>query len=434
MSREFIVRAVLGLVAASCSVEMAETQQAEHTAPIAVSPRMSAISEAGDTAFFTIALASRPRGPVKIDIAIDPASEAQAVPPSVIFMPNDWAARSIQIVAIDDDVFDGDIPLTVKLDVLSPDPMYASYTPPPLGVLSVDDDYVVTGYRTVDLFGGAEVSNNSLDLNNRGQVIADVSFTPNRLSLGIWDKGVVTDLGYPTRAMDINDAGVIIGFFDDINRPFRYEDGQFTELTGQRWGINEQGHTVGDALYVDGQRIDLRDGEPVIGTAINSHDHVTGSLPMPPFFGQDRAFYWDGQLHDLGSFGGPRGQGLAINEHDQLVGFMWDAQINYHAVYYDGGAVIDLGTATGNVGAVAAAINNRGDIAGYDHDGGLPAAGWVGRVGQLTPLQSLLVDGRCFFTMEVFDINDRGEILARASECNVGSPRAFLFEPIKAPR
>jgi len=349
-------------------------------------------------------------------------------------MPNDWAAaRSIRIVAVDDGVFDGDVPLTVSFDVVSPDPRYAGYQPEPVSVLSVDDDYVVTGYRTVDLFGDAGVSDNSLDLNNRGQVIADVAFT-NQLSLAIWDNGVVTDLGYPTRAMDINDAGVIIGFFDDISRPFRYENGQFTDLPGQVSGINEQGHMVGDALYVDGQRIEIHEGR-VLGIAVNSHDHVTGSLPVAPFNGQDRAFYWDGQFVNLGSFGGPRAQGLSINEHDQVVGFMWDPQINTHAFYYDGTAIIDLGTATGNAGAVAAAINNRGDIAGYDHDGGLPAAGWVGRVGEpLTTLQSMLVDGRCFFMMEVFDINDRGQILARATECNVGSPRAVIFEPIKEPR
>jgi uncharacterized membrane protein len=169
--------------------------------------------------------------------------------------------------------------------------------------------------------------------------------------------------------------------------------------------------------------------------AINSRDHVAGAFPIPPFNGQDRPFYFDGQFVDLGSLGGPKGEALSINERDQVVGWMWDSQINYHAIYFDGGAVIDLGRATDMPGSLATAINNRGDIVGNDHDGGFGTEGWIGRVGQpLRALQSQLVDGSCFFMMDVLDINDRGQIFVRGFECDVGSPHAYLFEPIKSAR
>ena len=429
-------------IVGGCTVEPEETTdtavQSLAGAPITVSPRASAVSEAGGKAYFTVAFQGSPHGPVRIDIAVDPPSEARAVPSTLIFMPGDSAPRSFRVEAIDDDVFDGDIRAAVKLAVLSADPRYR-YQPPPIDVLSVDDDYTVTGYRTVALFGDGEAGESGR-INNRGQVVAELAYYPSgspadQLHGYLWDKGTITDLGYPTRPTDLNDAGVVVGFYGDDRYWFRYENGETTFVPGQARAINARGHTAGDALYVDGQRTELHDGQAVIATALNSNDHVTGSFAVSPFNGQDRPFYWDGAFRDLGSLGGPRGQGLSINEHDQLVGFMWDPMINYHAIYFDGSAVVDLGRATNMPGSLATAINNRGDIVGHDHDGGLATQGWIGRVGEpLATLQSKLVDGRCFTMMEVQDINDGGEILARAWECDIGSPRSYLFEPIKAPR
>ncbi|NVB79687.1 MAG: hypothetical protein HOV81_14925 [Kofleriaceae bacterium] len=407
--------------------------QSVDSAPITVSPRASAISEAGDKAYFTVALQGSPHGPVRIDISIDPPSEARAVPSTLIFMPNDSSPRSFQVEAVDDDVFDGDIHVAVRLDVRSADPRYR-YQPPALDVLSVDDDYVVTGYRKVRLFEDADGAN-PVRLNNRGQVVADVAHysQSNLLHAEIWDNGVITDLGYPTRATGMNDAGVVVGHYNDDRYSFRYEDGELTSIPGEVHAINDRGHIVGDALYVEGTRTELAGGQAVTGLAMNDADHVTGWFPAPPYYRY--AFYWDGAFADLGSMGGPWNAGLAINEHDQLVGYMWDPNINYHAIYFDGGSMVDLGTATGMPGALATGINNRGDIVGNDHDGGLATQGWIGRVGQpLRTFQSQLVDGSCFFMMEVQDINDRGQVLVRGWECGIGSPHAYLFEPIKSAR
>jgi hypothetical protein len=441
MSREVLVGTALGFLLAGCAVDSTEsTVQPVDGTPIVVSPRASAISEAGAKAYFNVALQGAPHGPVRIDISIDPSTEARAVPSTIIIMPNDPPGpRSFQVEAIDDNAFDGDVHVAVKLNVLAADPNYR-YQPPPIDVLSVDDDYVVTGYRTIPLFGDADAGESGR-INNRGQVVAEQvyyqgGFPANQLHGYLWDNGVVTDLGYPTRPTDMNDAGVVVGFYGDDRTWFRYENGEITLEPGQARGINARGDVVGDALYANGQRIELNGGQPVIATAVNAADHVTGSFPVAPFNGQDRPFYWDGQFRDLGSLGGPRGQGLSINEHDQLVGFMWDSSINYHAVYFDGGAVVDLGKADERMpGALATGINNRGDIVGSDHDGGLPTQGWVGRVGEpLRTFQSQFVDGRCFFMMDVQDINDRGEVLVRGFECGVGSPRSFLLEPVKSAR
>ena len=428
---------LVGLVVAGCSVTaVEETESRGHAvegASISVTPKRTAISEAGDLAFVTVAPGAMPRGPLRIDIVIDPPTEAIASPASLVFMPNDWAPQTVQLSAIDDGVFDGDVSLAVTLQITTHDSRYAALSPPAVDVLSVDDDYVVTGYTMRELYPGSAGSN-PVALNNRGQAVADVRYVEGALHAFLWEDGVITDLGPPTRATGMNDAGSVVGFLDDDRFSFRYDEGgPVTPVPGYARGISERGYIVGDALYADGQRIELRGGEPVTGIRANSRNHVTGLFPVE---WRERAFFFDGTFVDLGSFGGPRAAGLSINEHDQVVGYMWDPEIRYHAFLYDGGVITDLGTATGKpgFGAAAVAINNRGDIAGYDHDGGLPADGWVGRPGALRTITSQLVDGSCFHAIEVIDMNDRGQILGRGIECDRGSPHSYVFEPVKAPR
>lgn len=432
MSRAIIV-ALIGTIGAGCAVESTDSAgRAVESASITVTPKRTAISEAGDPAFVTVALGAMPRGPLRVEVVIDPPTEAIASPASLLFMPNDWAPQTITLAAVDDGVFDGDISVSVTLDVSTHDPGYATVADPVVDLLSVDDDYVVTGYTKRELYPGSWGSV-PIALNNRGQAVADVRYSDYSFHAYIWDDGVITDLGNPTRANGINDGGSVVGFLDHDQFSFRYDEGgQVTPFDGYARGINERGHVVGDALYADGQRIELNGGQPVTGIRANSRDHVTGLFPVGF---RERAFFWDGTFVDLGSFGGPRAAGLSINEADQVVGYMWDPEIHYHAFLYDGGVITDLGTATGRAGfgAAATAINNRGDIAGYDHDGGLPADGWVGRPGALRTITSQLVDGSCFYAIEVVDMNDSGQILGRGIECDRGSPHSYLFQPVKAP-
>ena len=433
MSRAVIV-GLIGAIGAGCAAEATESaDRAVQSASIMVTPKRTAISEAGDPAFVTVALGAMPRGPLRVNIVIDPPTEAVASPASLLFMPNDWAPQTITLAAVDDAAFDGDISLSVTLDVTTHDPRYAGLADPVVSVLSVDDDYVVTGYTMRELYPGSAGSN-PIALNNRGQAVADVRYGVFDLHAYIWEDGVITNLGHPTRANDLNDDGSVVGFLDHDQFSFRYDEGgQVMPFDGYARGISDRGHVVGDALYANGERIELNGGQPLTGIRVNSRDRVTGLFPVE---WRERAFFWDGTFVNLGSFGGPRAAGLSINEADQVVGYMWDPEIRYHAFLYDRGVITDLGTATGKEGhgAAAVAINNLGDIAGYDHDGGLPTDGWVGRPGALRTIKSLLVDGSCFHQIEVIDMNDRGQILGRAFECHRGSPHSYIFDPVKAPR
>jgi uncharacterized membrane protein len=262
----------------------------------------------------------------------------------------------------------------------------------------------------------------------------------------LWDGGTLTDL-YPntdqeTRARSINDAGAVLAAIYNTPGPGTvvYQDGVVRPGQADTWAINELDHEVGTEFL-------CRDAcSPLVpddfgffptGLALNNRDQVTGRMPVGG--GWESAFYWVpelfyGTLTDLG--GAPRGEGLSINEHGAAVGRRFDANFNYQPFLYENGTLTELGTATaGAVGGIAAGINDRGDIAGSDYDTGrMPIAGWVGRPGNLRSLQDLLVDGSCFFMIEVVGFNNRGQILARGWECNVGSPIPFLFEPVKVAR
>jgi uncharacterized membrane protein len=429
---------------AGCTLDSAtEVESRALTPPLVITPRATAIGEAGDNAFIKIRMTERPHGPLTLDLSSSHPGEARLVPSSVTFTPNSWEATvTVEIVPIDDAVFDGDIPIEIEARVDRG--AYGGYSAH-VDVLSVDDDYTITGYRATKFVGDAEMI--PVAINNRSQIALDIRMPDNSLHPFLWDAGALTDLN-PTgvdfnRATGMNDNGAVIGSTSAFGSgSFVYQDGVLRPGWASTNAINELDHEVGsEFLCIEGicnPLVTEEMGFFPTGLAINNRDHVTGRYPAGG--GREAAFYWvpgpvvgPGVFTDLG--GSPRGEGLGINEHGDAVGRRFDASFNYQPFLYANGTITELGTATGSVGGTAVAINNRGDIAGSDYDEGrLPVAGWIGRPGSLTSLQSLVVDGSCFLMLEVIDMNDRGEIIARGWECNVGTPYAFLFEPIKAAR
>lgn len=438
-----MLSSTLGLLAA-CSADVvqedtANLEMAAATTPVSVHPRATAVSEAGEPAFVRVGLTSRPRGPVTIDVAASSPDEVTVVPSAVTFKPSDWRSpKLVTITAVDDSNFDGDQPVQLSFGVTGPGGA-ASTVAPPVEVLSVDDDYTVTGYVTRDVAVGGEPATGLSGLNNRGQVIGIFYYSPDFYQSFLWQGGAATaidvpDGGVSSRPLDINDAGAVLIVSSTATR-FVFDEGELKATEGEVVAINDRPHTVGDALYADGERTEVpaMGNGPSEALGLNENDHATGfGRPLP--FGW-HPFLWTGQeLKDLGTFGGPAGQGFDINEHDQIVGWMYDDSIRERPFLYAQGQVVDLGSVTGSPLGVAISINNRGDIVGYDGVRGAPEEGWVGRPGQLTALSSLLVDGRCFQIIDPVEINDSGYIAARVWDCGVSHSHAVLFEPIKVAR
>lgn len=419
-------------------------QLADVTAPISVSPRVTAVSEAGEPAFVRLGLTRRPRGPVTIDIVPSDPEEVTTTPARVTFKPNDWEApRLVTLGAVDDSLFDGDQRVQLTFRVRSPDHDFSAASAGAVEVLSVDDDYTVTGYVARDItFGGVPVTSVA-GLNNRGQVVGTFSNSEGVTQPLLWDGGVGTEIGSlggsgaSSFALDINDAGVVLGWSntaDGVKR-FLFQGGNLEATEGEPMALNDRGHTAGDALYADGERTEV----PTLGNgpseahALNESDHTTGfGRPQPSGW---HPFLWAGaEFSDLGTLGGPAGQGLDINEHDQIVGWTHDGSIRERPFLYDRGQLIDLGSVTGSTWGVANSINNRGDIVGSDGVRGAADEGWVGRPGQLTALRSLLRDGPCLRLVDPIEINDSGYIAGRALDCDASTFHAVLLEPIKVAR
>jgi probable HAF family extracellular repeat protein len=171
-----------------------------------------------------------------------------------------------------------------------------------------------------------------------------------------WEKGVLTDLGtlpgvgFSSGASAGNARGWIAG-----------ASGTTDPLTGM---------PVGRAvLWRDGQIIDLGNfgGTVSLAITLNNAGQVVGAaintIPDPfPLFApptQSRAFLWqDGVMHDLDTLGGPDAMALSINERGQVAGISYtdpNETINpttgmptVHAFLWHG-TMTDLGTLGGTV-------------------------------------------------------------------------------------
>jgi probable HAF family extracellular repeat protein len=175
-----------------------------------------------------------------------------------------------------------------------------------------------------------------------------------------WEKGVLIDLGtlpgvdFSSGASASNARGWIAG-----------ASGTTDPLTGM---------PVGRAvLWRDGQILDLGNfgGTVSLAITLNNAGQVVGaainSIPDPfPLFApptQSRAFLWqNGVMHDLGTLGGPDAMALSINERGQVAGISYtdpNETINpttgmptVHPFLWDHGRMIDLGTLGGTLGGI----------------------------------------------------------------------------------
>jgi probable HAF family extracellular repeat protein len=116
-------------------------------------------------------------------------------------------------------------------------------------------------------------------------------------------------------------------------------------------------------LFTNGTMTDLGTlgGEYSIAQGVNDNGEVVGYSPIDPgVFATPHAFvYGGGSMIDLG-----QGEGFAVNDMGQVVGFYWFTGNISHAFLYDGMTITDLGTLGGSGSSVAMAINAAGVIVG----------------------------------------------------------------------
>lgn len=326
-------------------------------------------------------------------------------------------------------------------------------------------------------------------VNDSGQVVVvaqtvdDKKYAyPSRAYL--WDRGSVTDVGARGKssvALAINERGQIIGCFGSFqdfhyflpdyfldcygSRSFLWQHGERINLgTRNVAALNNRGQIVGQSgnhafLWQDGTVRDLGTlgGRESEAMAINERGEVVGSAQTKKInragdyfdYGSPirRAFLWaNGRMRDLGTFGGPDGEAVAINQRGQVVGwvdtkktsaadrhggfFCGDGKYSHpapHAFLWANRRITDLGT-LGGLESEAAAVNDMGQVVGWadtkrkDSKGCAVGHAFVWEGGKMSDLGTLPGGKRS----EAVAINDRGHIVGW-SESRNGNVHAVLW-------
>ncbi len=348
-------------------------------------------------------------------------------------------------------------------------------------------------YKVTDL--GAEGNDNlgcAMSLNNQGwtEIMAGVLDPSGKLLSGravIDVDGLKTDLGTlggPNSWMmwgEINDRGEVVGFAEtavpDPNgedvcgfgthltcRPFLWQNGHMSALptlggnNGQASAINNHGQIAGfaengivDSTCPPGttnNRIQLpvlwENGKaqplPTVGSdpdgiafGINNQGQAVGysgtcTVPNVVLWENGTAF----PLPDLGIAGSVA---FFINDRGQIVGQVVSADgTTAYAALWQNGAITNLGTLPGDLGAYASGINNQGQVVGTTFDSNFNFDhGFIWQDGVMTDLNTLFPASSNLYATMANEINERGQISGMAtvlSGPDAGNIHAFLATPV----
>jgi probable HAF family extracellular repeat protein len=263
------------------------------------------------------------------------------------------------------------------------------------------------------LEGGAD--SNAVGVNDRGQIVGfaansipdpfDPFGLPTQLRTFLWEKGVMKDigtLGGPDAVPNtgINERGQITGssYINFIPNP----------ATGVP--------TVDPFLWEDGDLIDLGSfgGTNGFGLAVNNRGQVVGQSNLAGDL-ETHAFLWDhGILTDLKTLGGTFSTPTWLNEAGEVVGgsTIQGDQI-YQAFLWKEGVMTNLGTVDGDPCSQGNSINEKGQVVGISAtcDFFTVQHAFLWEKGSMFDLNTLIPSNSSLRLFYAADINDRGEIV-----------------------
>ena len=292
---------------------------------------------------------------------------------------------------------------------------------------------------------------------------------------------------YSSRAINNNGQVVGVGFINDTQYPLIWDvNSGFNTFPdgGVAGGINDHGQVIVSSPFrvydSDGTAIYTHDEYDSIGTDINNNTRATGVCIFDEPYGH--AFLW-GQtagMEDIGTLGGDKSYGYAINDNGDIVGrssvdsgmladdyaFLWardDGMVNLgtlptfdlgscaydinnsnkiigesyssiatHAFIWDNdNGMQDIGTLLGHSSAVA--INDFGLVIGKSYDYDSPSIGfiWSEADGMVSISDLLTFSYSGYNILDAYDINNHNQIVALA-ELD-GEQYHVLLTPVPEP-
>lgn len=270
-------------------------------------------------------------------------------------------------------------------------------------------------------------------VSNKGSLAGDATLLGDTVKHAfLWRKGLIKDLdtlgGPNSFASSINERDEVAGFSDTstpdplaedfcqfgtnlICLPFVWQDGAMVSLptlggNGKAVAVNSRGLVAGGA----------------------ENDTLDATCPSGSEFRQLEPVLWEkGEIHTLPTIAAdPDGSVHAINDYGQAIGNTSDCTgSSFHAVRWQHGEAIDLGTLDGLLLAPQA-INNRGQIVGFafpQDDSNFVLVAFLWQNGVATNLGTLPADVFSF----ALGINNKGQIVGDSCDAEF-SCRAFIWQ------
>jgi probable HAF family extracellular repeat protein len=256
-----------------------------------------------------------------------------------------------------------------------------------------------------------------ISVNNSGQAVGLSNngvvdpFSPFGVQVRtfLWEEGGLRDIG------TLGGPDAFAGPGCNNQRPGVIVGSSYTSFTPNKTtGVPTQD----PFLWENGKMKDLGNlgGTVSFGQCANNRGEVIGlsKLPGDTTF---HAFHWrKGKMKDLGTLGGDNSEAIWINDSGVIAGSADLPTPGIHdAVRWKDGEILDLGTVNGEACSRGRAINARGQIVGGSSDchNFLHAFVWEEGAGMID-LNSVIPPGSGLQLTNAFNINDRGEILAKS--------------------
>jgi hypothetical protein len=311
-------------------------------------------------------------------------------------------------------------------------------------------------YELVDI-GALSNGFSGLSINDRGQVAGTTPAADGTPRIFIWQDGVRTLLGDPSRAAaagELNNSGFVAGTdFSADGGLRRYSPDGVEPVAAGRVagaslgpGINDRGDVVGTicqpsvasscgVLFRDGQLSDLGSGGFYsVGVAaydINNRGQVAGAGSFREQRGApavNSAFIWENGNYRLIE-GGEGRTAFRINDAGSLVGRRLVNQVSNLPTAWIGGAWIDLPVIAGFEG-IAFGLNERNEIVGFEGLGDMSRA-ILWRDGLRLDLNEVVSLPTGLVVNAATSINKDGWIAAVASDGD--QIRGVVLRPIPEP-